>query len=81
MEPDWKNPILKVKAPRLPQEPIEPIPLEDVETPVHSCKGDDRTSLRDKAIFLRLLDTGAKAQEFCNINLIDWDPRWIRVCK
>ena len=71
LEPGWKNPILKVKAPKLVMEPIDPIPLEEVVALVDGCKGDDILSLRDKAIFLCLLDTGARAQEFCNINLAD----------
>jgi len=73
MDSSWKNPILKVKGPRVPEEIIEPISMQDVETLINSCKGQNIFSLRDKAIFLCLLDTGARAQEFCNINLADLD--------
>jgi site-specific recombinase XerD len=35
---DWKNPIHKVKAPKLPNELLEPISLEDVNALVRTCK-------------------------------------------
>ncbi|MEI7847433.1 MAG: tyrosine-type recombinase/integrase [Chloroflexota bacterium] len=73
MDPDWKNPILKVKAPKVSNAPIEPIPLEDIEALIETCKEGDKTGIRDKAIFLCLLDTGVRAQEFCDINLADVD--------
>jgi integrase/recombinase XerD len=73
MPPTWKNPMAKVKAPRVGQDPIEPIPLEDIEALIKTCVNEDRFGYRDKAIFLSLLDTGARAQEFCNINIADID--------
>ena len=30
MAPDWKNPILKVKAPKVVLDPLEPISIQDV---------------------------------------------------
>lgn len=70
MPPDWKNPIHKVKAPKLPNELLEPISLEDVNALVRTCK-HTFTGTRDKAMILGLLDTGARAQEFLNLNLED----------
>ena len=67
---DWKNPIHKVKAPKLPNELLEPISLEDVNALVRTCK-HTFTGTRDKAMILGLLDTGARAQEFLNLNLED----------
>jgi site-specific recombinase XerD len=67
---DWKNPIRKVKAPKLPNELLEPIPLEDVNALVVTC-AYSFSGTRDKAIILGLLDTGARAQEFLNLNLDD----------
>jgi integrase/recombinase XerD len=67
MPPEWKNPILKVKAPRVDLQPLEPISLEDVSALI-ACSDE-----RDKAIFLFLLDTGVRANELCNINLEDLD--------
>ncbi len=67
MDTGWKNPILKVKAPRVVLEPIEPISLEDVEALIDSCDDNDKTGLRDKAIFLCLHGTGARAHADLNI--------------
>ena len=67
---DWRNPIHKVKAPKLPNELLEPITLEDVNALVATCKYSF-SGTRDKAMVLGLLDTGARAQEFLNLNLED----------
>jgi site-specific recombinase XerD len=67
---DWKNPIHKVKAPKLPNELLDPISLEDVHALVETCK-PSFSGARDKAMILGLLDTGARAQEFLNLNLED----------
>jgi site-specific recombinase XerD len=70
MPVDWKNPIHKVKAPKLPNELLEPIALDDVDALVETCKYSF-SGARDKAMRLGLLDTGARAQEFLNLNLED----------
>lgn len=72
-EPEnWKNPIRKVKAPKVPQEPLKPVNRNDFDKLVASC---DKSwhGLRDKAILLTLLDSGVRAVEFCNLNLNDLD--------
>jgi integrase/recombinase XerD len=71
MPPQWKNPMLKVKAPKVLIEPIEPISIEDVRALIDICQRGYLIGERDRAIFLFLLDTGARAQEVCNINLED----------
>jgi site-specific recombinase XerD len=70
MPSDWQNPIRKVKAPRLPVEPIEAIPLQDIHALMDTCK-QSFAGIRDKAMLMGLLDTGARAQEFLNLNLED----------
>ncbi len=72
MDPAWKNPIRKVKAPMLPIEPIEPVSLENVGLLVGSCEGNF-SGHRDRAMIFGLLDTGARAREFLNLNLEDVD--------
>jgi site-specific recombinase XerD len=57
------NPLRKVKAPRVPQEPLNPVSLEDVRKLWNVCRGNGFTDDRDKAILLFLLDTGARAKE------------------
>ena len=69
---DWKNPIRKVKAPRVPQEPLQPIERADFDKLLSTC---DKSwhGTRDKAILLTLLDSGVRASELCNLNLKDLD--------
>ena len=71
MSTDWKNPIKKVDAPCVPEKIIEPVPLKDVNLLLATCKGNSFFDKRDRAIFFFLLDTGARAQEVCEINLED----------
>jgi site-specific recombinase XerD len=74
VEPDgWKNPIRKVKPPKLVEAPIEPARLEDIEAMVKACR-DSRQGLRDRSILLTLLDTGLRAQELIGLDLSDLDP-------
>jgi integrase/recombinase XerD len=68
---NWKNPINKVKAPKVPIEPLDPVELSDVSTMITTCQKNTFTGERDKAILLALLDTGARAQEFLDMNLDD----------
>jgi site-specific recombinase XerD len=72
MPPGWKNPIRRVKAPKLPTDPIEPIQIEEVNLLLKTCAGN-YSGVRDKAMMLGLLDTGARAKEFLHINLEDVD--------
>jgi site-specific recombinase XerD len=62
---DWRNPIHKVRPPKVPSEPLNAIPLQNIASMIR-FSGD-----RDKAILLALLDTGARAMEFLNINTDD----------
>jgi integrase/recombinase XerD len=72
VEPDdWKNPIRKVKAPRLAVEPIEGVSLEVVRQLVSVCARGTFTGDRDAAVLYCLFDTGARASEFLNMDLED----------
>lgn len=72
VEPEgWKNPINKVKSPKVPTEPLDPVELPTVSALVNTCDTKEFTGVRDKAILLCLLDTGARAQEFLDMNLSD----------
>lgn len=73
MPPEWKNPMLKVKPPKVAIEPLEPISMEDVRTLIGTCKHGTFTGDRDRAIFLFLLDTGSRAQELCSAGVADID--------
>jgi site-specific recombinase XerD len=73
MTPKWKNPMQKVKAPKVVLDPLEPISIEDVRSLINTCQPGDFIGERDRAIFLFLLDTGARAQELCNTNIKEID--------
>lgn len=74
VEPEgWRNPTERVKAPKVPNEPIEPVELDTVRAMMDNC-GRDFHGFRDKAIMLALLDTGARAGELLAMNLDDVDP-------
>lgn len=72
-EPDnWKNPITKVKAPKLPDEQLDPVNLDTVRALLKTCD-KDFLGLRDRAILLALLDTGARATELLTLDITDVD--------
>jgi integrase/recombinase XerD len=73
MPPAWKNPMKKIKPPKLPVEPLEPVSLEDIKALIGSCERGTFIGERDLAIFHFLLDTGVRAQELCNVMLADLD--------
>ena len=72
MPAGWKNPIRRVKAPKLPTDPIEPVQIEEIHQLLKTCQSN-YAGARDKAMMLGLLDTGARAREFLNISLEDVD--------
>lgn len=63
-------PTAKVKAPKVAIELLEPVELPQVDALLSAC---DSTfaGFRDRAIFLTLLDTGARANELLNLDLDD----------
>jgi integrase/recombinase XerD len=73
MPPTWRNPMLKVKPPKVNLEPLEPVSLEDVRALIATCTHGDFSGERDRAVLLFLLDTGARAREACNVKLEDVD--------
>ena len=71
MAEEWRNPIKKVDPPEVPEQIIEPVLLEEVDSLIATCKGNSFFDRRDKAIIFFLLDTGVRAQEVCDVNLED----------
>jgi integrase/recombinase XerD len=70
LPPEWKNPMRKVMSPKVPTDPLEPIPADDIRRLLATCR-DGFTDARDKAIILTLLDTGARANELLSMNHTD----------
>lgn len=71
-EPEnWSNPIRKVKAPKVPIEPLEPVSFNTITQMISTCIPNTFTGDRDKAVLLFYLDTGVRAQEGLSIDLPD----------
>jgi site-specific recombinase XerD len=64
-------PIVKVHAPRVPQEPLAPLPLPDLKAMLTTCERRTWAGDRDRALLLCLLDTGARAAEFAALTVAD----------
>lgn len=63
----WRNPIRRVKAPKVPEQLQDPAPLEDLAALVKVA------DVRDRAILLVLVDTGLRAGELVALNAADFD--------
>lgn len=71
-EPDnWKNPIRKIKAPKVPNTLLEPASIDSISKLVKTCSTNNFLDARDKALLMFLLDTGARAREVISIDLSD----------
>ncbi len=71
-EPDeWRNPLRKVKAPKVAMEPLEPAGLGAVKAMLQLCKEKTFLDTRDKAALLFLMDTGVRASDFVQLDLAD----------
>ena len=71
---DWRNPLDKVPAPKVPGQILQPTPTDDIETLLRWCPQDTELGCRDRAILLGLLDTGCRASELRHLNYGDLDP-------
>ena len=72
-EPEsWSNPIEKIKPPKLPNAPIQPISMAEALKIVDRCPADLQ-GLRDKAILLTLIDTGIRASELLQLDIDDFN--------
>lgn len=60
---EWRDPLRKVKPPKVDAEPLEAVPLETVRAMLDTCKRGKFTDERDRSILLFLLDTGVRAGE------------------
>jgi len=74
-EPDnWRNPIHKVKAPKVGIEPLSPVTDAEVASMLDTCMENGFYSIRDRAVLLLLLDTGARAREVTRLDTEDINP-------
>lgn len=70
---DWRNPLSKVAAPRVPEKILEPVANSTVLKMLRTCERGKFHGERDRAILLVLFDTGLRAREFLELNLADVD--------
>jgi integrase/recombinase XerD len=70
---DWKNPIKRVKSPKVPNEILEPVRSEDIKALLNSCNLQTIYGLRDYSMILTLADTGVRANELLSIVIEDLD--------
>jgi len=67
------NPMQRLKAPKVPEQPLDPVGLDVVRAMLKACEGKRLTDLRDTALILALCDTGARAREILAVNVGDCD--------
>ncbi len=73
-EPEsWKNPMRKLKAPKVAIEPLEPVKAETIQAILETCESNKFYDVRDRAIIMTLADTGLRASEFLALNLENID--------
>ena len=70
---NWKNPIDKVKPPKVPFEILEPIKSENALLMLSACNRKKIFGLRDYSILLTLMDTGIRASELLSLTRTDLD--------
>lgn len=68
-EIDTRNPISRVKPPRVSNDPLPGVSIENIVKMVAACRFS-RSGVRDTAIFLCLLDTACRRSEFLSL---EWD--------
>ncbi len=62
------SPMRRVKMPRLPKAALPPFSAGEVIALLDACDCD-----RDRALILTLLDSGVRARELCNLDVVDVD--------
>lgn len=70
---NWRNPIKKVHAPKVPVEILEPVKPDVVLKLLSVCDTKTLLGLRDCAIILTLMDTGVRASELVSMTRKDLD--------
>jgi site-specific recombinase XerD len=81
LEEDLPNPMLALKPPMVPEQPVDVLRAEQLGALLKSCEGRDFMSRRDKAILYVFMDSGIRRAELANLLVedLDLDMREIRV--
>ena len=67
------NPLRRLRAPKVPEELLEPVSLEVVRALLAVCNPKSPLGARDHSVIMALLDTGARASEMIALNIADVD--------
>jgi len=70
---DWKNPIRKVKVKTPNLQPLDPADINAIKAILRTCK-TDFIGIRDKAIYLLMLDTGIRVSELLALDHENINP-------
>ncbi len=70
---NWRNPIKKIRAPKVPVEILEPVKPNEALKLLSVCDTKTFLGLRDCAIILTLMDTGVRASELVSMTRKDID--------
>lgn len=71
VEPEgWKNPIRKVRTPKVPELILEPVEASDLQKMLAVCR-HSFLGARDSAMLMVLADTGLRASELLSLNRED----------
>ena len=68
---NWKNPIKRVRSPKVSIPPIHGVAISDFTAMIKTCTVTSGTGKRDEAILLMLLDTGVRVTELLNMDIKD----------
>lgn len=68
-----RSPMAKMHPPKVPEQPVPVLTLEDLEKLFATCKGNTFENRRDTAILRLLIDTGMRAAEIAGLRLEDVD--------
>jgi site-specific recombinase XerD len=69
-----QTPMLKVRPPRVPEQPVAVLTDDQVRRLLEACSGSSFADRRDTALFRILLDTGARRSEVAGLRLNPSDP-------
>jgi site-specific recombinase XerD len=70
---EWRNPMSRVQAPKLSQDPLPPVSLDDLRAMLATCEARTLLGDRDRTMLLCLLDSGCRASEFLALDVGDVD--------
>lgn len=69
---NWRNPIERLKAPKLPELPLQPVELPTVARLLASTGGSSH-AVRDRAMLCCLIDCGLRANELLGLDVADFN--------